>query len=482
MQRELLLKCLIFCCFLLLAQNILQSLGPKVASFSLNAQPHSATKTVANEKEVAKLGLLLSVPFYVYEDLAWEDATIGGKKVDRVANPPTANGNLGNAGKFKHGGDYWMMKASLKGHPMRTQNMSEAKLFFVPWLLNFFDYRIWKQRSLCVKLKANGKELCDMELLLDSLDKLLESPAFQKYPDHHVIVRSFYSSAYDKWNNILLNRNPAFQRFLDVFKQMQVLVFEAKDLYPNRLGGRHSFTSYHVGTPCPIYSETTEDGTHQGKPFDVAMIAKLHKEKPAFYNRRRICKWLSEINVDAGKNDTSAIRTSVCGQGDQCPALSESKFGFHVAGDTYSSQRLMDTILSGTVPIFTHLHQYELAGHWIDWSQLSYYLPVHNDTGKKMSGGRTHTVTQHSLRAVADKDVFEQRLRAILNDKEGYQAKRQKILEHIPLFDYSTLYPFDTYMYLFQAELFPETRHPIGTSRWSALRLPPPLFVDPPKS
>lgn len=469
MQRELLLKCLVFCCFLFLAQNIWRSLGQHVASFTMGPSLTSLAHTEATGSNVfEKRGLLLSVPFYVYEELAWAGATIGGRSVDEIANPPPDKGK----GKFKHGGDYWMMQASLKSHPMRTHNMSEAKLFFVPWLLNFFDYRIWKSRSLCVK------GLCDIALLLDSLDKLMASPAFQQFPDHHVIVRSFYSSAYDKWNSQLLNRNPNFQRFLDAFKQMQVLVFEAKDQFPNKQAGRHTFTSYHVGSPCQIYPES--DGKE--KPYDVAMIAQLHKEKPAFKNRRKICKWLSEINENAGSNSTGTIRVSVCGEGSQCPALAESKFGFHVAGDTYSSQRLMDTISSGTVPIFTHLHQYELAGGWIDWSQLAYYLPVHDDTGKqkKNGGGRTHAVTRHSVRATADKDIFDQRLRAILKDEKGYRAKHQNVLEHIPLFDYTTLYPFDTYMYLFQAELFPETRHPIGTSRWSALRLPPPLFVDPP--
>ncbi|CAJ1939580.1 unnamed protein product [Cylindrotheca closterium] len=430
-------------------------------------------RTESSKPVIEKRDLLLSVPFYVYEDLAWNGATLSGKSVEEIADPSDSA-----KGKFKHGGDYWMWKASLNGHPMRTKNMSEAKLFFVPWLMNFWDYRVWKNRSLCV----NG--LCDIALLLDSLDKLVRSPAFQQYPDHHIIVRSFFSAASYKWNSEQIKRNKQFQRFLDAFKQMQVLVFEGTDRYPNKAAGRHSFTSYHVGSPCPIYSENDHGGKE--KPFDVGMIGSLHKEKQAFKNRRKICKWLGQINDNNNNNKSNStmIRISVCGEGSQCPALAESRFGFHAAGDTYSSQRLMDTILSGTVPIFTHLHQYELAGDWIDWSQLSYYLPVHDDTGakngKKKTGGPTHKVTIHSLRAAANCDIFEERLRPILKDEAGYQAKHEKILQHIPLFDYTTLYPFDTYMYLFQAELFPETRHPIGASWWSALRLPPPLFVDPP--
>jgi hypothetical protein len=47
-------------------------------------------------------------------------------------------------------------------------------------------------------------------------------------------------------------------------------------------------------------------------------------------------------------------------------------FSFSWGTDTWGSQRVMDTILSGTVPIFTHLNQYTISGHWIDWSRLSY--------------------------------------------------------------------------------------------------------------
>jgi hypothetical protein len=193
----------------------------------------------------------------------------------------------------------------------------------------------------------------------------------------------------------------------------------------------------------------------------VAMIASL-KSRPSFRDRKNICRWL---------NSSSTIKTSVCGPGKRCPALAESKFGFHAAGDTWGSQRLMDTILSGTVPIFTHLNQYEIAGKWIDWSQLSYYLPVHDDSSHP---GPNLKVTRHSVRPQATQEVFLKKLQDILNDTEGYARRHKAVVEHIPLFDYTTLYPFDTYMYLFQAELYPETRH--KRSRWSALRLPVPLF------
>jgi hypothetical protein len=382
--------------------------------------------------------LLLSVPFYVYEEFAWINATYMGRPISDVAR------NMGQDNTpFKHGDDYWFLEASLK-HPMRTHNMSEAKLFFVPFLLNYLDQTMYYKGPLC----SNGK--CDFELLLDTQQRLRESKAFQLYPDRHLIVRSAYNSAGDRWN-VKLQKYEGYNRFMELYRQMNVIVFEGKDKFPNS-GLRHALTSYYVGAPCALSEQ---------KPYDVAMIASL-KSRPSFRDRKNICRWL---------NSSSTIKTSVCGPGKRCPALAESKFGFHAAGDTWGSQRLMDTILSGTVPIFTHLNQYEIAGKWIDWSQLSYYLPVHDDSSHP---GPNLKVTRHSVRPQATQEVFLKKLQDILNDTEGYARRHKAVVEHIPLFDYTTLYPFDTYMYLFQAELYPETRH--KRSRWSALRLPVPLF------
>jgi hypothetical protein len=384
--------------------------------------------------------LLLSVPFYVYEDLAWINATFGGHPVAEISRSQ-GNQNI----RFKHSDDYWFMEASLK-HPMRTRNMDEAKLFFVPTLLNYVDYKWWKNEPLC----SNGT--CDFALLRDAHQRLNKSKAFQLYPDRHIIVRSFSSSIWDYWNE-KLNKNKDFRQFMDQVRQMSVIVFEGRDLIPNP-GLPLTMTKYTVGTPCELSEQ---------KPYDVVMVASMHEDRPAFEDRRNICKWLS--------SNSSFIKTSVCGYGKRCPAMAESKFGFHAAGDTWGSQRLMDTILSGTVPIFTHLNQYEIAGKWIDWSQLSYYLPVHNDSSHSSPD---LSVTRHSVRPQATQEVFMKRLQDILNDTEGYARRHKAVVEHIPLFDYTTLYPFDTYMYLFQAELYPETRQ--KRSRWSALRLPVPLF------
>jgi hypothetical protein len=141
--------------------------------------------------------LLLSVPFYVCEEFAWINATYMGRPISDVAR------------NMKHGDDYWFLEASLK-HPMRTHNMSEAKLFFVPFLLNHLDKMMYYKGPLC----SNGK--CDFELLLDTQQRLRESKAFQLYPDRHLIVRSCYNSAGDPWNQ-KLQKYEGYNRFMELY-------------------------------------------------------------------------------------------------------------------------------------------------------------------------------------------------------------------------------------------------------------------------
>mmetsp|Transcript_20822 Transcript_20822/g.51115 ORF Transcript_20822/g.51115 Transcript_20822/m.51115 type:complete len:397 (+) Transcript_20822:209-1399(+) len=380
--------------------------------------------------------LLLSVPFYVYEELSWQNATYRGQPVGDAAWQKKDQGNA----RFNHGDDYFFIEAALK-HPMRTRNILEAKLFFVPFLLNHIDSEFHGRRPLCLDGRCNYE-------LLDYSQKLLRNfTTFKMYPERHVIVRSFFCSDGEPWNK-KQSKHEGYNRFMEIFPQMTAIVFESRD--KNLHFGRQKLSSYYVATPCELSEE---------KPYDVAMIASMKD----FADRKKICRWL--------KNATS-IKTSVCGRGSRCPALAQSKFGFHAPGDTWGSQRLMDIILSGSVPLFTHTEQYKIQGAWIDWDQLSYYLPVHNDSIESRL-----KLTTHSLEPYATKEIFLQRLEAIIKDTEGYERRHKAVLEHIPLFDYATLYPFDTFMYMVQADVYPETRH--RKSQWSALILPPPHFTKP---
>jgi hypothetical protein len=139
-----------------------------------------------------------------------------------------------------------------------------------------------------------------------------------------------------------------------------------------------------------------------------------------------------------------------------CPALANAKLGFHVRGDTPSASRLFDTILSGTVPIFTNIQQYQVLPEWIDWKAISYFVNVNESNAK----------------------AFVQQVRDILDDVPTYQQKLKVLLANRHWVDWTGLYPFDMYMYMLQAHLYPETRHDPATffapEPWkSILHLPP---------
>jgi len=146
-----------------------------------------------------------------------------------------------------------------------------------------------------------------------------------------------------------------------------------------------------------------------------------------------------------------------CGWGDQCPTLARARYGFHAQGDTFGSNRLIDIILSGTVPIFTRREQYDILPKWLDWRKLSAFLPL-ND--------------------IKDETQFIEKLQTILHDDDGYKERHEAVLQHRHLVDWMTLHPFDLYMYSLQAELYPETRHnaSILADVLPALNLPPALL------
>lgn len=194
------------------------------------------------------------------------------------------------------------------------------------------------------------------------------------------------------------------------------------------VANRLAFKTFYVGTKCPLSPKTS----------DLAMIASLRPRDRKFRSRRDICQWI--------KKETN-YSMPVCGPGRQCPALAEARFGFHARGDTYGANRLIDTLLSGTVPIFTYQQQFDLMPEWIDWSQMSYFAPVTNKTS------------------------FLGSLDKILADKEVSERKLHNVVMNSDLFDWETPIPFDIYMYMLQAHLWPELRR--NESRYSALVLPP---------
>lgn len=346
--------------------------------------------------------LLLNVPFYVYEDLLWiEKGTIGDLTVQEWIKER----------KVKHTDDFWFAKASLT-HPMRTLDPNQAQLFVVPTLLNeICDQMVWIRKGLCV----NGA--CDIQLMEQVDQYLANSTWFQRNQGNdHVLVASHYLA------------HQILQPFHHLAK-CHVIGFEDR-LWnaPNRL----TLPSTYVGKPCP---PQPNDKTH-----DFALVASI-KPRPTHRRRANVCTWLQQ------EQQQHHYRVAACGESEQCPNLSGAKFGFHVEGDTLGSQRLMDTILSETVPIFTHPGQYDILPSWIDWEAVSVHVNAESP------------------------QMFSQTLQDVTHDEAGYHSRMKQIRENRKLFDWTTQYPFDAYMYAFARQTIPEQQSKANISPYSILLL-----------
>lgn len=347
----------------------------------------------------------LDVPFYVYADndlLDWSNMTIGGKPYHPVY--PSGHSDDG-----KHVDDYWLMRAALK-HPMRTVNPEEAQLFFVPVLLNVlvqysgyevgFMYRkgLWTQHGiLCV----NGNENCyergqGKELIKEINQALGLSPYFRrKNGKDHVIVTSHWLSRY-------------YPKGMKNIFSCNSLHFENERVIPKMKKKRVRMPGFYTGSGCPI-SKKTED---------VVLVASLNK----FKSRREICDWVKKrASLDKSQLGAGGKKLMVrnCGTGNQCPALSEARHGFHVKGDTFGSNRLMDTIMSRTIPIFTDKRQYDILPSFIPWRNMSYMIDT-SDLGAS--------------------------LEPILYDEDEYQKKMKVLLDWLHVFDQTQPYQFDLIM------------------------------------
>ena len=76
------------------------------------------------------------------------------------------------------------------------------------------------------------------------------------------------------------------------------------------------------------------------------------RERETFADRRNIRNWLNnKSHANSKDNQRHNHATTLCGTGTYCPALAESRCGFHVRGDSWSSNRLVDNLGSGTIPL-----------------------------------------------------------------------------------------------------------------------------------
>jgi Exostosin family len=341
----------------------------------------------------------LNVPFYIHTDydLNWHNATAGGKPYwPAEPNAKTCDG--------KHSDDYWYMRSAWK-HPMRTFNPNEAKLFFVPVLLNEVMERyaeFWKLRHkpFC----AHGKTGCiekdkDLELLYKVNDALGRNKYFQRSDGtDHIIVLSHWEA----------RKLPA--NVTNIHK-CNTLTFE--DEVPNATlpYDRIRMPGFYVGKPCPLAEKT----------HDFAMIATFkHNKSDAFEFQKRnfqsradLCEWLPG----------TAGTTIRCGPGEQCPALAQARYGFHVRGDTWGSNRLMDTLMSRTVPIFTSEEQYKILPSFYPWKEVGYLIEV------------------------SDRKTFQKEVEKLLNrPAKEYEEKLRKIDQYMYLLNHTLPYQFDGHM------------------------------------
>ena len=319
--------------------------------------------------------LKLQVPFFVYDDsnLNWENHTfIPNDQPDYALS--------------KHSDDYWLYQASLR-HPMRTHDPDRASLFFVPFFLNAIS-----ERKTCIQLNAT-MERCFRrpgQAFRYANDQLSLSKYFQRSQGKdHVIVISHWLAPLTRKIDNLLNCN--------------LINFEGR--FPIPRDDVSFIPSFYVGRGCDREPQKTHDFVMVG----------TFRPIPEFRDRENICRWLLQ--------DGGAYSVSACGQGDQCPALAQAKYGFHPRGDTLGSNRIMDLVLSRTVPLFTNPAQYDILPDFVPWRKLSYLIDV------------------------STKQKFEESAVYVLSRPESeYQEKLKRIDEHMHIFDHTRIHQFDAYM------------------------------------
>jgi hypothetical protein len=339
----------------------------------------------------------LNVPFYVYEnpELNWVNATMDGKPY--IPRPDE-----------KHTDDYYMRQAALN-HPMRTHDPEQAKLFFVPTLLNAlldqWAAHMWfgGKQLFCI----NGTEGCftlndQLQLFLMVNQALTESPWFQRSSGKdHVIVASHW-----------MGRHMGSE--FGAIHMCNTILFENDVPVPAWQYDRVRMPGFYIGRPCPPMSKTS----------DFAMIASMffydtevnEEKRGNFKSRSDICEWL-------GSDHTRNITVGLCGRGIQCPTLAQTRYGFHVRGDTWGSNRLMDILMSYTIPLFTNEEQYKIVPPFYPWKEVSYSVNV------------------------TDHDSFFASIDDILSRPEAeYEEKIELIKANMHILDHTQPYQFDLHM------------------------------------
>jgi len=400
--------------------------------------------------------VLLDIRFYVYENLLMLDANgtkVGNRTIDDwMRYRSTVQGrqltDFDQRMLMKHTDDYWCVHSILQ-HPMRTFDPEEAKLFYVPTLINeITDQYVYQlaDRKISFPNKATNLKkahvMFDMEIIEWANGVLGRSPWFQRHQGRdHVLVASHW-------------RTHKFLYQYRNFYNCNVIGFERR---PVNSRSRIFLASTYVGHSCPrVCGNRNCKNQTEGEAIGTTALAraifrqKKHNfsvvatMKPKYTIRNNVCNWLKEKNK---------FSTLSCGIGPMCPVIAQAKFGPHVPGDTPGANRLIDIILSATVPIFVTEKQFGVLPPFVDWQHLSFFA---NGT---------------------DRAKFEQQIQLISQiDDNSYLTKLQLILEHQELLDWASNRShnvlMDTYMYAFARILFPDLQRQVRSyPHYSALRL-----------
>lgn len=259
-----------------------------------------------------------------------------------------------------------------------------------------------RRGEFCVHADPGGDcfDPKDVFSLFDKVNHALgQSHHFQKSngTDHMIVMSHFYARKFPSQYGNLYKCN--------------TLGFEDEVPEAAKAFDRIRIPGFYVGNPCPPVAKKTHD---------FAMIATFKHnltnvwkiQQRAFQSRADVCEWLGPDK-----------RVRKCGPGDQCPALAEARYGFHVRGDTWGSNRLMDTIMSRSVPIFTAQEQYDILPSFYPWREVSYFVNVSN------------------------KEDFLKGIDGILARPEAeYEEKIRLIDEHMHLLNHTRQYQFDGHM------------------------------------
>ena len=369
--------------------------------------------TIEQDKKPNNPDLLLSVPFYVYEDeflnnSLWNITEIyesqrGWKDEIHDSNNETKTfmEYAEHYKYYKQFGDVHFIRSALQ-HPMRVLNPEDAKLFVVPCLITY------TMHMLLYNDPENDPEtiLKNKKRLEKANEVLGASPWFLRNDGADHIAPVGWWSAKDP-----LSKH--FERLTRCnFVQFADDPSDPSYIHPDYKTNRSMFKIFYVGTPCePVasFAQKTRDFVFVGniEPHKFSINKGVREN---FHSRKDVCEWMTRHTNHS---------YSVCGRGDQCPHLSEALLGFHIRGDTMSANRLFDTLLSGTVPVFTLKDQYKSQSDFYDWDKISYFANVSNET------------------------TFLEDMNKNLSNKTDMMVKTKNVLDNRDLFDWQTLVPFD---------------------------------------